>query len=186
MYSASKHAVLGLARSVAVAVKKRNIRVNVIHPFFSGRSLCIAPRRNTEPEECTATGILDVPNLVFLAGIPMVPVNRIAATTVYAATHPDIETTGSVFTLIDDGSVLQLENEIIKGGVYDIVSARAARVTRWVKILDILYVDSDLSSSAVTYIGVGISVAKILMPRILKVVTLVGFAAFVYAYIKRQ
>ena len=58
-----------------------------------------------EPEEYTATGILDVPNQVFLAGIPMVPVNRIASTTLYAATHPDIETTGSVFTLIDDGSV---------------------------------------------------------------------------------
>lgn len=60
----------------------------------------------------------------------MVPVNRIAITTMYAATHPDIETTGSVFTLIDDGPVLHLENEIIKGGVYDIVSARAARLSR--------------------------------------------------------
>jgi len=186
MYSASKHAVLGFARSVAIAVKKRGIRVNVIHPFFSGRSLCIAPRRNAEPEECTATGILDVSNQVFLAGIPMVPVNRIAATTVYAATHPDIETTGSVFTLIDDGSVLHLENEIIKGGVYDIVSARAARVTKWVHFLDILDVGSHLSSSAVTYIGVGIGVAKALMPRILRVATLMGLAAFVYTYILRR
>jgi NAD(P)-dependent dehydrogenase (short-subunit alcohol dehydrogenase family) len=38
-YSASKHAVLGFARSVALTVKKRNIRVNVVHPFFSGESL---------------------------------------------------------------------------------------------------------------------------------------------------
>lgn len=186
MYSASKHAVLGFARSVAVAVKKRNIRVNVIHPFFSGRSLCIAPRRNMEPEEYTATGILDVPNQVFLAGIPMVPVNRIASTTLYAATHPDIETTGSVFTLIDDGSVLHLENEIIRGGVYDIVSARAARVTRWVHLLDILYTGSHLSSSAVTYIGVTIGIAKALMPRIIRVAALMGFAALVYAYTLKQ
>lgn len=58
----------------------------------------------------------------------MVPVNRIAATTLYAATHPDLETTGSVFALIDDGPVLYLGKEVIKGGVYDILSARAARL----------------------------------------------------------
>lgn len=59
----------------------------------------------------------------------MVPVNRIAITTMYAATHPDLETTGSVFALIDDGPVFHLENEDIKGGVYDIVSARVARLS---------------------------------------------------------
>ena len=59
----------------------------------------------------------------------MTPVNRIATTTLYAATNPDLETTGSVFSMIDDGPVLLLENEIIKGGVYGIVSARAARLS---------------------------------------------------------
>jgi len=39
MYTASKHAVLGFARSVAASVKNKGIRVNVIHPFFSGKSL---------------------------------------------------------------------------------------------------------------------------------------------------
>jgi len=39
MYSASKHAALGFARSVAATVKDRNIRVNVIHPFFSRKPL---------------------------------------------------------------------------------------------------------------------------------------------------
>jgi hypothetical protein len=67
--------------------------------------------------------------MILLAGLPMVPVNRIAIATVYAATHPDLETTGSVFALIDDGPVLHLENEIITGGVYDIVSARVAKFT---------------------------------------------------------
>ena len=67
--------------------------------------------------------------MLFVAGLPLVPVNRVAAATLYAATHPDLETTGSVVTLMDDGPVLLLENEIIKGGVYDIMSARAARVT---------------------------------------------------------
>ena len=59
----------------------------------------------------------------------MTPVNRIATTTLYAATNPDLETSGSVFALIDDGPVLLLEKEIIKGGIYDIVTARARRVT---------------------------------------------------------
>lgn len=67
--------------------------------------------------------------MIFVAGLPTVPVNRVAATTLYAATHPDLETTGSVFMLMDDGPALLLENEIIKGGVYDIVSARAEKVT---------------------------------------------------------
>lgn len=82
------------------------------------------------PEEpCTATGILSTVNLVFLAGLPKTPVNRIAITTLYAVTSPDPEISGSVFALIDDGPVLLLEKEVIKGGVYDILSARAARVT---------------------------------------------------------
>lgn len=81
------------------------------------------------PKERTATGILNAVNLVFMAGMPMTPVNRIATTTLYAATNPDPETTGSVFALMDDGPVLMLEKEIIKGGVYDIVSARAARLS---------------------------------------------------------
>jgi len=147
MYSASKHAVLGFARSVAVTVKSRNIRVNVIHPFFS------------------ATGILNTVNRLFLAGLPMVPVHRIAITTLYAATHPDLETTGSVFTLIDDGPILHLENEIIKGGVYDIVSNRAAQL-----------------SGTITYLRVGVDVAKILAPKVLKVAVPVGLAALAYSF----
>lgn len=151
MYSASKHAVLGFARSVAPTVKSRNIRVNVVHPFFS------------------ATGILSPVNMVFLAGVPMVPVNRIAITTMYAATHPDIETSGSVFALMDGGPVLHLENEIIKGGVYDIVSARAARL-----------------SGAVTCVRVGVDVAKVLVPRIVKVAIPVWLAVLAYMYVQKQ
>jgi len=147
MYSASKHAVLGFARSVATTVKGKNIRVNVIHPFFS------------------ATGILKPVNMLFLAGLPMVPVNRVAITTLYAAMHPDIKTTGSVFALIDDGPVLLLENEVIKGGVYGIVSGRAAML-----------------STTVTYVRVATDVAKVLVPRVLKVALPVGLGALAYVY----
>ena len=48
MYSASKHAVLGFARSVAVTVKSKNIRVNVVHPFFSGKCLYIVTTSGRE------------------------------------------------------------------------------------------------------------------------------------------
>jgi len=151
MYTASKHAVLGFARSVAARVKNRNIRVNVIHPFFS------------------ATGILNAGTRVFLAGLPMVSVHRIATTILYAATNPDPETAGSVFALVDDGPVLLLEKEAIKGGIYDIFNARAARLL-----------------TAVTYIGVGVDVAKVLGPKMFKLVIPAGFAALAYMYISRQ
>ena len=49
MYTASKHAVLGFARSVTAVVKKKNIRVNVIHPFFSGKSLNSVPALECGP-----------------------------------------------------------------------------------------------------------------------------------------
>ena len=49
MYTASKHAVLGFARSVAATVKSRHIRVNVIHPFFSGEPLEIVLALEREP-----------------------------------------------------------------------------------------------------------------------------------------
>ena len=49
MYTASKHAVLGFARSVAATVQSRNIRVNVIHPFFSGRFIDIVLALEREP-----------------------------------------------------------------------------------------------------------------------------------------
>ena len=68
--------------------------------------------------------------MLFVAGFPTVRVNRIAITTIYAATHPDLDTTGSVFALMDDGPVLHLENENIKGGVYGHFSARAAQLAR--------------------------------------------------------
>jgi hypothetical protein len=83
-----------------------------------------------DPEDYAATGILSAVNRIFLAGLPMTPVNRVASTTLYAATHPDLETTGSVFALMDDGPVLLLENEVIKGGAYDILSARAANLSQ--------------------------------------------------------
>jgi NAD(P)-dependent dehydrogenase (short-subunit alcohol dehydrogenase family) len=36
LYAASKHAVLGLMRSLHLPLQLRGIRIGVIHPFFAG------------------------------------------------------------------------------------------------------------------------------------------------------
>lgn len=82
------------------------------------------------PKTCIAIGIFRPFDILFVAGLPTVPVNRIAITTMYAATHPDLETPGSVFALMDDGLVLHLENEDIEEGVYGTFDARAAQLIR--------------------------------------------------------
>lgn len=42
----------------------------------------------------------------------------------YAATDPDMETSGSVWVLPDDGLVLRLEKERLTEGVYKILNDR--------------------------------------------------------------
>lgn len=36
LYTASKHAVLGLMRSLHLPLEMQGIRIGVIHPFFAG------------------------------------------------------------------------------------------------------------------------------------------------------
>jgi hypothetical protein len=50
----------------------------------------------------------------------------------YAVAHPDLETTGLAFALMDDGLVLQLESEPIKAGVCGNLNVRAA--AHWVGV----------------------------------------------------
>lgn len=54
----------------------------------------------------------------------MTPVERVAGAMFYAATHPDMETSGSVWLLPDDGFVFQLEKELLTEGVYKILNDR--------------------------------------------------------------
>jgi len=106
VYSASKHAVLGLARAMYGPLSARGIRVAVVHPFF------------------TDTGLMTTMNRVAVAGIPLLPIERVAGTIIFSSADPNIASTGAVWLLPDDGPLLRLEKEIVKGGVYDVIAER--------------------------------------------------------------
>ena len=44
----------------------------------------------------------------------------------------------------------------------------------------------DLPSSAITYVRVGVDVAKVLAPKIIRLAVLVGLTALAYVYIQNQ
>jgi len=106
LYSASKHAVLGFMRSIYPLCLAHGIRVGVIHPFF------------------VDTTIVPIGVKVAMAGIPLTPVERVAGAIFYAATDPDMETSGCPWLLPDDGYVFRLDREQLKEGVYEMIGAR--------------------------------------------------------------
>lgn len=61
---------------------------------------------------------------VFLAGIPLTPVSRIAGAIIYVATSPDPATNGSAWLLPDDGPVFMVPKEEFKLGVYKMIDDR--------------------------------------------------------------
>ncbi|PPQ84588.1 hypothetical protein CVT25_015791 [Psilocybe cyanescens] len=107
MYSGSKHAVLGVMRSLHPTLEMKGIRVGCIHPFFAD------------------TAIVPTPVKLVLAGIPLTPVHRIAGGIFYAATDPDIATNGSAWLLLDDGPLFMVPREEFKMGVYKMIDDRA-------------------------------------------------------------
>ncbi|KAH0588715.1 hypothetical protein H2248_004521 [Termitomyces sp. 'cryptogamus'] len=110
MYAASKHAVLGLMRSLYPEFALNNIRIATIHPFFAD------------------TKIVPLPIKVLLAGIPLAPVPRVAGAIIHAATNPDPETNGVAFLLNDDGPVFMIPREEFKLGVYKMIDERSNRL----------------------------------------------------------
>jgi len=147
MYSASKHAVLGMMRSIHPTMEKKGIRVGCIHPFFAD------------------TGIVPVPVKVFLAGIPKTPVSRIAGAIFYAATDSDEKSSGSAWLLVDDGPVFMVPKEEFKQGVYKMIDDRAnaargvhTRIKGWYLFAHDIW---RITGRAVITIGLGTSLAKI-------------------------
>ncbi|KAF5355507.1 hypothetical protein D9758_006411 [Tetrapyrgos nigripes] len=112
VYAASKHGVLGVVRSLDPVFALKNMRINVVCPFFAD------------------TGIVPIPAKLFLAGVPLVPVPRIASVIFYTATNPDPETSGRAFCLLDDGPAFQVPKEEFKLGVYGMIDARANALLR--------------------------------------------------------
>lgn len=126
MYSASKHAILGVMRSLYLPCLQDGIRVAVIHPWFAGLSILATKQRTTKLNLIYAdTTILSTAVKVFLAGIPLTPVERVAGAIFYAASDPDMETSGCPWLLPDDGYVFRLDKEQLKEGVYKMIDERA-------------------------------------------------------------
>lgn len=115
MYAASKHAALGIMRSLHPTLELANIRIGIIHPFFAD------------------TGIVPSVVKLFLAGIPLVPVHRVAGAIFYVATSPDKETNGCAFMLPDDGTVFMVPREDFKMGVYEMLDRRRNSLLRVAK-----------------------------------------------------
>jgi hypothetical protein len=59
-----------------------------------------------------------------LETIPKVPVSRVAKAIFCVATHEDMNTSGYVWMLPDDQSVLRLEREQLREGIYRLIDAR--------------------------------------------------------------
>ncbi len=111
-YTASKHAALGIMRSLHPSLELRGIRVGILHPFFAD------------------TAIVPPPVKLFLAGIPMTPIERIAGTIFFIATDSSTETNGCAFMLPDDGPVFMIPKEEFKMGVYQMIDERHNRLLK--------------------------------------------------------
>ncbi|PPR01718.1 hypothetical protein CVT24_001594 [Panaeolus cyanescens] len=107
LYTASKHGVLGVMRSLHEILHLQGIRVACIHPFFAD------------------TAIVPIPVKLALAGIPLTPVSRVAGAIFLAATDTDPKTNGAAWLLLDDGPVFIVPKEEFKQGVYGMIDARA-------------------------------------------------------------
>ncbi|KAJ3969158.1 hypothetical protein EV361DRAFT_922459 [Lentinula raphanica] len=108
IYTASKHAVLAIMRSLDVSFASRGIRIASIHPFFAATSM--------------------VPEIIRLqlSGIPLTPVPRIAGAILYAASQPDPSCNGAAFWIPDGGaSTFMISREEFKPGIYDYIDSKS-------------------------------------------------------------
>ena len=73
-----------------------------------------------------------MPIKIAMAGIPQTPIQRVAGAIFYAATDPNMETSGCPWLLPDHSSVLRLDKEDLKEGVYKLINARAEAAMAYV------------------------------------------------------
>ncbi|KAF8872595.1 hypothetical protein CPB85DRAFT_1237546, partial [Mucidula mucida] len=101
LYTATKHAVLGLMRSIYPVFSDLNIRIAVLHPFFAETDL-LYPHIEPLPFE-----------------FPLSPITRVAGAIFYTATNPDSETSGASWIVLDDGPLYAVPKEELRVGLYD-------------------------------------------------------------------
>ncbi|KAG8829958.1 hypothetical protein FRC17_005720 [Serendipita sp. 399] len=112
IYSATKHAVYGLCRSLTEDFKNVNIRTAVITPWF------------------IETPILPKATLAILAGIPKTPLHRVAGAIVNAAMDPDWNTNGAMYTLPDEEKVFRVDRQELGSSVYKLLNDRINGIVR--------------------------------------------------------
>ncbi|BGP54456.1 hypothetical protein JCM8202_001534 [Rhodotorula sphaerocarpa] len=108
IYSASKHAVLGLARSLVFDGMAYGISVNIVNPFF------------------VKTNIFGTAASLLLAGIPLPEIDDVVTAMIAASSKPD--TTGSAF-VVDFKGVLEVPLAAESNGpsgYYEVFARRAA------------------------------------------------------------
>jgi len=113
LYVTSKHALIGLARTLYAELHPVGIRVAVICPWFAD------------------TDILGAPVRVLLAGMPWASIERISGAAVLAATDPDLDTDGSCYTIPDGGSVFRIPRQELTGGIYGVLNERVSKVIKY-------------------------------------------------------
>lgn len=79
------------------------------------------------------TAIVPAVVKIFMAGIPLTPVPRIAGAIFLAATDATPGTNGAVYTLPDDREVFRITNVDLNEGVYALINARAERLIAYVQ-----------------------------------------------------
>jgi hypothetical protein len=130
-YTAAKHGVLGLMRSLDPVVEGKDIRTACIHPWFTGKLFYLLTSFCFFSPQCAETNIIDMKTKALILGMPMTPVERVAGAIFRAATDPDPATSGCPWVLPDDGPVLLLKKEVLHEGVYEMMNNRVARIQRY-------------------------------------------------------
>lgn len=96
IYSTAKHALLGLARSLKLHFEAEGCHISIVCPWFAGMVqnwFCMDCLANANNDLDTA--ILPAAFKVIMAGIPMVPVERVASAIFRAASDRDPKTNGA-------------------------------------------------------------------------------------------
>ncbi|KAI0093236.1 NAD(P)-binding protein [Irpex rosettiformis] len=106
-YTSSKHAVLGLQRAIGPVLTAKGIRSGSVNPCFVQTNLV---------KGIQAKGLL--------TGIPLVPVDRVAATILAIATNPVPETSEKPWLLLDGGEVERLDDFDLDEGLYKQLNIR--------------------------------------------------------------
>jgi len=107
LYTTSKHAVLGLMASLYREFQDR-IRLGVVCPWFAD------------------TAIVPTAVKLFMAGLPLTPIDRIGGAIFKAATDQDPVSNGGVYILPDEGDVFRIDRADfqLNKGVYKLINDR--------------------------------------------------------------